>query len=423
MMKIDGAGYKEVLRKRPLNVQALYGEEPVGLVSGRDIAEAAKKSGAIVLAANVRNPLTVKGLLRAAKKTRAVVLLELAKSESTYCGCTFDNIPDYALRYSAELGHGVLFGLHVDHYGIKSKDDLLKSISHLRKIIERGWTSVAVDASHNPDWENLCFTRDVAMHVPPYLGLEVEVGEIKGKGELSTVEEALFFVGGLNSWGVFPDYLAISNGSLHGTYDKSAGVEEGIDLNRTLEIARAISPYGVSIAQHGISGTPFGKVGHFVSAGINKGNVGTLWQNIVLGLKMEQETGNAVIEGDSYVKEKDRGITEGLWREVVAWADDQGMNRKSGDYKKANKPFHDRVMSLPEPVQERIVAETEEWACRYIKAFKAEGLADVLMETVSKRLDENASPERKILNPRNEFTREKALRLSQKEGGKGDYSD
>ena len=261
------------------------------------------------------------------------------------------------------------------------------------------------------------------MHVPPYLGLEVEVGEIKGKGELSTVEEALFFVGGLNSWGVFPDYLAISNGSLHGTYDKSAGVEEGIDLNRTLEIARAISPYGVSIAQHGISGTPFGKVGHFVSAGINKGNVGTLWQNIVLGLKMEQETGNAVIEGDSYVKEKDRGITEGLWREVVAWADDQGMNRKSGDYKKANKPFHDRVMSLPEPVQERIVAETEEWACRYIKAFKAEGLADVLMETVSKRLDENASPERKILNPRNEFTREKALRLSQKEGGKGDYSD
>jgi len=423
MMKIDGAGYRAVLRKRPLNVQALYGEEPVGLVSGRDIAEAAKMSGAIVLAANVRNPLTVKGLLKAAKKTRAVVLLELAKSESTYCGCTFDNIPDYALRYSAELGHGVLFGLHVDHYGIKSRDDLLKSISHLRKIIERGWTSVAVDASHNPDWENLCFTRDVAMHVPPYLGLEVEVGEIKGKGELSTVEEAMFFVGGLNSWGVFPDYLAISNGSLHGTYDKSAGVEEGIDLNRTLEIAEAIRPYGVTIAQHGISGTPFDKVGHFVSAGINKGNVGTLWQNIVLGLKMEQETGNAVIEGDSYIKDTDRGITEGLWRELVAWADDQGMSRKSGDYKKANKPFHDRIMALPEPVQERIVAETEEWACRYIKAFRAEGLADVLMETVSRRPDENAAPERKILNPRNEFSREKALRLSQKESRKGDFSD
>ena len=55
--------------------------------------------------------------------------------------------------------------------------------------------------------------------------------------------------------------------------------------------------------------------------------------------------------------------------------------------------------------------------------IKAEGLADVLMETVSKRPDENASPERKILNPRNEFSREKAHRLSQKESGKGDFSD
>lgn len=423
MIKVDGAGYREVLRKRPLNVQALYGEEPVGLVSGRDIAEAAKKSGAIVLAANVRNPLTIKGLLRAAKKMNSVVLLELAKSESTYCGCNFDNVPDYALRYSAELGHGVFFGLHVDHYGIKSKEDLLKSISHLRKIIERGWTSVAVDASHNPDWENLCFTRDVAMHVPPYLGLEAEVGEIKGKGELSTVEEALFFVGGLNAWGIFPDYLAISNGSLHGTYDKAAGVEEGIDLQRTLEIAQAIRPFGVSIAQHGISGTPFEKVGHFADAGINKGNVGTLWQNIVFGLKMEPQTGNAVIEEDSYVKEKDRGVTEALWREIVAWADDQGISRKGGDYKKANKPFHDPIMSLPEPVLERIVAETEEWAIRYIKAFRAEGLAEVLLETVSRRADENAAPERAILNPRSAFTREKALALTRRESAKGDYSD
>ncbi|NLI96324.1 MAG: class II fructose-bisphosphate aldolase [Synergistaceae bacterium] len=423
MIKVEGAGYREVLRKRPLNVQALYGEEPVGLVSGRDVAEAAKKIGAIVLAANVRNPLTIKGLLRAAKKTNSVVLLELAKSESTYCGCNFDNVPDYAIRYSAELGHGVFFGLHVDHYGIKSKEDLLKSISHLRKIIERGWTSVAVDASHNPDWENLCFTRDVAMHVPPYLGLEVEVGEIKGKGELSTVEEALFFVGGLNAWGIFPDYLAISNGSLHGTYDKAAGVEEGIDLQRTLEIAQAIRPYGVSIAQHGISGTPFEKVGHFADAGINKGNVGTLWQNIVFGLKMEPQTGNAVIEGDSFIKEKDRGVTEALWREIVAWADDQGISRKGGDYKKANKPFHEQVMALPEPIQDRIVAETEEWATRYIKAFRAEGLAEVLLETVSRRADENAAPERAILNPRSEFTREKALALSRKENKKGDFSD
>ena len=92
-------------------------------------------------------------------------------------------------------------------------------------------------------------------------------------------------------------------------------------------------------------------------------------------------------------------------------------------YKKANKPFHDQIMALPEPVQERIVAETEEWATRYIRAFKAEGLAEVLIETISRRADENAAPERPILNARSEFTRERALELSRKEGRKGDFSD
>jgi len=157
-MHVESGAYRELLSERPLNVQAVYETEPVAVVSGRDIADAARNACFVVLAANVRNPLTIKGILKAAKKLDAAVFLELAKSESTYCGCTFDNVPDYAVKYSAELGHGVVFGLHVDHYAIKSRDDLLKSIVHLRRIIERGWTSVAVDASFNPDWENLCYT-------------------------------------------------------------------------------------------------------------------------------------------------------------------------------------------------------------------------------------------------------------------------
>ena len=57
-MKVESLSYKELLKKRPLNVQAIYGDEPVGLVSGRDIIEAARKKGAVALAANARNPLT-----------------------------------------------------------------------------------------------------------------------------------------------------------------------------------------------------------------------------------------------------------------------------------------------------------------------------------------------------------------------------
>ncbi len=420
-MDVNGKAWQDMLGKRPLNVQGKFGSEPIGLVSGRDIATAAKEIGTIVLAANARNALIIKGVLKAAKKNSAAVLIELAKSESTYCGATYENIPDYALKYSAEIGHGAVFGLHADHYAIKNFEDVCKGAAHLSAILAGGFTSVAIDASHLADFENLCATRDLGTWLPSTVGLEVEVGEIKGAGELSTVEEALYFIGGLNAWGVFPDYLAISNGSLHGTYDPTAGQMEGIDLARTKEIADAIEPYGVSIAQHGISGTPFDKVGSFKKYGINKGNVATLFQNVVLGIKMDPDTGNADLSSGAYVKEKDRGITENLWDEMVAYADGRGMSRKSGDYKKLNLPFHEKILAEPREVVDRIVDEVAWWAERFIKAFGAEGSAEKVLEVISRRNDSNASPDRKIAGARADFGPGKAP--GRAKGGEGDFSD
>ena len=174
----------------------------------------------------------------------------------------------------------------------------------------------------------------------------------------------MYFIGGLNSWGIFPDLIAISNGSKHGTYDKTMGQDEGINLDRTQEIAAALRPYGVGIAQHGISGTDIEKCARFRKYGIVKGNVATLFQNVIFGIKMEPDTGNAVIEGDSYVKEADRGIPVDLWDEIVAYCDGKGMSRKSGDYKKANLPFCDKILALPDKYLDRILDETEYWAER-----------------------------------------------------------
>ncbi|MDR3332040.1 MAG: class II fructose-bisphosphate aldolase [Synergistaceae bacterium] len=402
-MDIGSKGYKDLLARRPLNVQVLYGNEPLGLVSGRDIATSAKETGTIVLAGNARNALIIKGLLKAAHELNSSLLIELAKSEDSYCGTTYDNVADYAMKYSAELGHGVIFALHVDHYAIKGKEDLMKGAGHLTKIITNGFTSVAIDASHLDDYANLAATRDLGTWLPSAIGLEAEVGEIKGAGELTTVEEALYFIGGLNAWGVFPDYLAISNGSLHGTYDPAAGVIEGIDLVRTKEIADAVAPYGVSIAQHGISGTPFSKVSQFSKFGINKGNVATLFQNVVFGIKMDPETGNAVTEGGTYIKESDRGISDKLWNELVHEADSKGIGRKSGDYKKLNLPFHAKILAEPDHIVGRIVDEVSEWAKRFIKAFGGEGTAEHVLEVVSRRRDHNSSPERVIRSPRAKY--------------------
>ena len=409
------------LDRRPLNVRAKWGSEDVALVSGRDIFGAMKEKGAITLAANARHPLTAKGVLRAAKKLDAAVLIEIAKSEANYCGSNFDTLSEASVRASSEIGHGAVFALHVDHYGIKGDSDGLKAVSQIGTIVKNGWTSIAIDASHLPDWENLCATRDVAMHVPPYFGLEVEVGEIKGAGELSSVEEALYFIGGLNSWGIFPDLLAISNGSLHGTYDATQGQAEGIDLVRTKEIADAIAHYGVSIAQHGISGTAIHKCAEFSRFGINKGNVATLFQNVLFGIKMDQETGNAVIEGDSYVKDPDRGIPVSLWEDMVAWCDGQGFSRKDGNYKKANLPFADKISALPDDRIELILEETQWWAERFIKAFRAEGTAEIVRERVASREGWNPLPDLKITASRGDYGPDKAPNRKINDGE--DYSD
>ena len=96
-MNTNDALYRKALERRPLNVMNRFGGEDAALFSGRDIFQAVKESGAIVLAANARHPITAKGVLRAAKKHDAAVLIEIAKSETNYCGANFTNLPDYAV--------------------------------------------------------------------------------------------------------------------------------------------------------------------------------------------------------------------------------------------------------------------------------------------------------------------------------------
>ncbi len=415
--------YNRFLDLRPLNVRSALPRSRCALVSMRDIAAVAVRENAIVMAANIRNPLSALGIMRAAREVDSFVVLELAKSEAVYTGVNFWNLPWFAMQYSSLIGDGVVYSLHMDHFAIKSAADRDGSITTVPDAISRGWTSVAVDASHNHDFENLTYTRDLAMHIPSYIGLEAEVGEIKGAGVLTTVEEAEYFVGGLNSWGIFPDFLAISNGSKHGTYDPSKGEGEGIDLNRTREIADTISEYGCVIAQHGISGTPLDKVGHFREYGINKGNVGTLWQNIVFGLEMDPLSGNAEIENGSYIKNPDRGIPLDLWEEMVCWADAHDYSRSSGDYKKANLPFHHRIMGLPGKYRDRIIDETQEWALRFFQAFNSTGTGTRVIERILERDDWNSTPERRITADRSSYSAGSAPDSGEVAWDAIDYSD
>ena len=107
-----------------------------------------------------------------------------------------------------------------------------------------------IDASHLPDDQNLLTNLELNPFIPKWAGLETEVGEIKGKLGLSTVEEALFLIQGLNAHDIFPNWIALNNGTTHGIETSGQGIQVGL----TAEIHQALSEYKISGAQHGTSG-------------------------------------------------------------------------------------------------------------------------------------------------------------------------
>ncbi|NTW35714.1 MAG: class II fructose-bisphosphate aldolase, partial [Syntrophobacteraceae bacterium] len=191
-------------------------------------------------------------------------------------------------------------------------------------------------------------------------------------------EEASWFIGELDKKGIRPNLLAINNGSIHGTYFGTA--HEGIQLDLTRDIWKAIQPWSVDIAQHGITGTSLEKISSFIQYGIRKGNVGTLWQNVSFGLAMNQN-GNAITtENREYIKRPYRGVPDELWQEMWKWAVE--TNNTGGNIKNANSVFAPLFNALPSCFKRRISDHAYEEAVRLFEATRSIGLADTVWEMV-----------------------------------------
>ena len=123
-----------------------------------------------------------------------------------------------------------------------------------------------------PDDKNLLANLILCQVIPSWAGLETEIGEIKGSQGLSSAEEALFLIKGLNAFNIFPDWIALNNGTTHGI--EASG--QGIRVELTDEIHEKLAPYGVSGAQHGTSGNNSDRLRAIVSTTrTTKANVAT----------------------------------------------------------------------------------------------------------------------------------------------------
>lgn len=411
---------------RPPNVVRLFPNSKALIVSGKVIDRAMLAKGkAIAMAANGRSNFVIRGALKAAQKANAVLIIEIARSEGgakAYCAVSLWNLAMQVDQACNEMGITIPVAVHADHYGIKSEKEIAPAKVEIPTLFEAGITSIAIDASHMPDAQNLLASIELNPLVPRWAGLETEVGEIKGEEGLSTPEEALFLIQGLNAHGISPDWIALNNGTTHGIEESGLGIQ--VDL--TAKIHQAVAPYKVSGAQHGTSGNNSDRLRAIAQhTRTTKANVATALQMISWGLEVN-DYGNAILQDGQFVKVKGEGVTEEMWAEMVAYAEAKGW--KKGDYKNLNLPFENKLLGQPREIRERMIDRVAEFAHKMmVEVFNAQDTAPLGIEAILKAGSYDLGPKAEWLEDPAEWTREKiaerAKALAADRGSQGNFDD
>jgi fructose-bisphosphate aldolase class II len=372
-----------------------------GPLSGSRILGGISGKKTIIMAANTRITTVAKGIFKAAKDTDSAVFMELARSECDlnggYTGLTPKDFSE-KMNEAAQAAQCDVWALHADHITIKTGSE--QEIDGTKKLIDAqiaaGYTSFAIDASHLFNFEgknlreeldkNILATTDIALYIRNRLkgkdfGLEVEVGEIGRKDDhgmvLTSPEEAVEFIKALRENGVYPQVLAIANGSTHGhVYDEKGNVIEqlSIDIPRTKAVAQALRENNlqIGIAQHGITGTPRDLINqHFPKGDIIKGNVGTFWQDLVFNCFKVYEPV--------------------LYKEIVDWTLEKYRPLNPGkkdsrifdsNCKFAIKEFYKEIYAVEESTERAIQAMAYAESLIFFKAFSSYGSASFVRKNM-----------------------------------------
>jgi fructose-bisphosphate aldolase class II len=427
-MSVSSPTFQTALRVgRPPNIQRLFPNSQALLVSGGFIDAAMLAKGkAISIAANGRSHLVIRGALRAAQRANSALIIEIAKSEggaAAYCPVNYWNIARQVDALCNELEIAIPVAIHADHYGIKGDADINAAKTEIPSIFDAGITSIAIDASHLPDDQNLLASIALRPFVPQWASLETEVGEIKGKLGLSTVEEALFLIQGLNAHEIYPTWIALNNGTTHGI--EASG--QGIQVDLTAEIHTALAPYKVSGAQHGTSGNSSDRLREIRDkTRTTKANVATALQMISWGLEVN-DYGNARLDAEGrFVKVKGEGVSTALWGEMLAYAAEKGLS--GGNFKKLNLPFENKILGQEKKYRERMARRVEDFVYKMLTdVFDATDTAPLAIEAICQAdgFDPGAKAER-IEDPA-QWTQaliiERAKSIDSHKGPEGDFED
>lgn len=203
----------------------------------------AYKEGFAVGAFNVNNMEIIQGIMQAAARENAPVILQVSAGARNYAGQKYI----MKLVEAALEDADVPVTVHLDHG---------PSFEMCKDCMDGGFTSVMIDGSHLPFEENIALTKKVVQYAHDRgIWVEAELGKLAGVEEhVSSAEhvytdpdEAVEFVQRTGC-----DSLAVAIGTSHGAY-KFKG-EAKLDFARLEKIA-ALLP-GFPLVLHGASSVP-----------------------------------------------------------------------------------------------------------------------------------------------------------------------
>jgi fructose-bisphosphate aldolase class II len=224
------------------------------LTHTRELFAKALKGKYALGAFNVNNMELLQAIIEACEEEKAPVMLQISKGARQYANPVYLN----KLIEAAVSLSNIPIAVHLDHGD---------TFELCKDCIDEGFTSVMIDASHEPFEKNVEICRKVVEYAHKHncvvegelghlVGAQFDEGEEGGHysktGHYTHPEEAVKFV---KESGV--DSLAVAIGNSHGAY-KFKG-EQHLDLERLKAIKKALLDAGLGdypLVLHGASSVP-----------------------------------------------------------------------------------------------------------------------------------------------------------------------
>ena len=222
------------------------------LVNMKEIFDKLNENEA-VLHFNINNLEWTKYILEVVQEENTPVILGVSESAIKYMG-GYKTVYNLVSGLVLDLNIKVPVVIHLDHG---------HSVESCKKAIDAGFTSVMIDASSLPLYENIEITKEVAYYAKTRnVTVEAELGSMDAYQKTNPKEVKEFVL----KTGI--DALAPSIGNAHGIYKG----EVKLDIPLIEEIAKIVD---IPLVLHGGTGIPDNQIKEAIKSGIKKININT----------------------------------------------------------------------------------------------------------------------------------------------------